>query len=338
MDKKIYLLLFISAIFTGFSSLNGQTIPNLRFAQEGKHINIHYDLLATGTDQTYEVNVFLSTDGGTSLRGPLKMLSGDHGPGIRPGNGKKIMWDVLAEVEKLTGEVFFELSVMPDGAVARAGAGCVDVDGNRYKTVQIGSQEWMEENLKVTHYPDGSSIPLITNNNTWSKLKDNNTDDAYCYYNNNSSSEYGALYTYAAALKACPEGWHLPSDAEWSELEKYLANNGYNYDGTTDGDRDKIAKAMATDSGWNLSSRIGAVGNSDYPSKRNSSGFSGLPGGIRSSYDGTFGTAGYYGYWWSVTENSGTNAYYRYLYYDSANVSRYHSYKSSGFNVRCVRD
>jgi uncharacterized protein (TIGR02145 family) len=177
-----------------------------------------------------------------------------------------------------------------------------DYDGNTYETITLGNQTWMAENLKVTHYPDGSAIPHVTDNTAWGNLADNNTDDAYCYYNNYSSSKYSVLYTYAAALNACPPGWHLPSVAEWAELENFLADNGYNYDGTTGGVTSKIAKAMATASGWNLSSRIGAVGNSDYPSKRNASGFSALPGGYRYDGNGTFYDAGSRGYWWSSTE------------------------------------
>jgi uncharacterized protein (TIGR02145 family) len=218
------------------------------------------------------------------------------------------------------------------------GGPVTDYDGNTYETVTLGNQVWMAENLKVTHYPDGSAIPHVTDNSVWANLVDNNTDDAYCYYNNNSSSEYGALYTYAAALNACPAGWHLPSDTEWTEMENYLADNGYNYDGTIGGGRDKIAKAMATASGWNSSSTAGAVGNTDYPVKRNSSGFSGLPGGRRLYNAGTFYPAGRRGYWWSSTEYSSTLAYYRTLYYDDANVYRNYFNKSLGFSVRCVRD
>jgi uncharacterized protein (TIGR02145 family) len=213
-----------------------------------------------------------------------------------------------------------------------------DYDGNIYETVKLGNQVWMAENLKVTNYPNGSAIPHVTDNTSWANLGDNSTDDAYCFYNNNSSSEYGALYTYAAALNACPAGWHLPSDAEWTELENYLADNGYNYDGTIGGGTAKIAKAMATASGWSLSSTTGAVGNSDYPAKRNASGFSALPGGRRNESSGTFDYAGDYGSGWSSTEYSSSRAYYRNLGYSSAYMYRGHFNKSYGFNVRCIRD
>jgi uncharacterized protein (TIGR02145 family) len=213
-----------------------------------------------------------------------------------------------------------------------------DIDNISYYTVTLGAQEWMAENLKVTHYPDGSAIPHVTDNTEWANLVDNNTDDAYCYYNNNSSSEYGALYTYAAALNACPAGWHLPSDAEWTELENYLADNGYNYDGTTGGGSTKIAKAMATASGWSSHFTIGTVGNTDYPEKRNASGFSGLPGGFRYLSNGTFYNAAYIGIWWGSTEYSSTNAYGRSLHYYYSNLYLDNKQKSYGYSIRCVRD
>ena len=208
-----------------------------------------------------------------------------------------------------------------------------DVDGNTYNTVKIGCQCWIKQNLKVTHYPDGTAIPLVTDNTAWVNLGDNNTDDAYCYYNNNSSSAYGALYTWAAAMGdnavssstnpsgvqgICPDGWHLPSDAEWTELTDYLGG-------------ESIAGGKLKETGtthWN-SPNTGAT---------NSSGFTGLPGGDRYNYNGSFNYVGIYGYWWSATESSTSVAWKRRMNYDNANVIRNLNDKSYGFSVRCVRD
>jgi uncharacterized protein (TIGR02145 family) len=134
---------------------------------------------------------------------------------------------------------------------------------------------------------------------------------------------------------ACPSGWHLPSDAEWTTLENYLIANGYNFDGTTSGN--KIGKSMATATGWNSSYGLGTVGNTYYPAYQNKSCFSGLPGGYRDYYQG-FNEVGYYGYWWSSTETSTTNAWFRYLGYYFEYLYRYGLNKSYGFSVRCVRD
>ena len=131
----------------------------------------------------------------------------------------------------------------------------------------------------------------------------------------------------------CPAGWHLPSHDEWTQLENYLADNGFNYDSTIGGGRDKIAKSMAATTLWNTSSNTGAIGNNLLTN--NSSGFSGLPGGYR-YYVGTFSTIGYTGYWWSSSEYS--KVAFRYLNYNYARVYSNISIKGSGFNVRCLRD
>jgi uncharacterized protein (TIGR02145 family) len=226
-----------------------------------------------------------------------------------------------------------------------------DYDGNVYNTVTIGSQVWMKENLKTTHYANGTAIPLVNTTSTWNALTA--TSKAYCWYNDSIKYKdtHGALYTWAAAMNGaasvtanpsgiqgvCPTGWHLPSDAEWTQMENYLADNGHNYDGTTGGGSAKIAKSLASTSGWIVSSTTGAVGNTDYPTYRNKSGFTALPGGNRYSY-GTFDYIGGNGAWWSATEFGATIAWHRYVLYDLSNVGRSFSDKEFGFSIRCVKD
>ena len=130
-----------------------------------------------------------------------------------------------------------------------------------------------------------------------------------------------------------PEGWHVPTDAEWTTLENYLIANGYNYDGTTT--EDKIAKAMASTTGWYSSTDLGAVGNDQ--STNNSSGFNAFPEGLRLSY-GSFTFEGYNATFWSSTENSSDSAWYRNLYYNSSNLDRGNFNKLFGLSVRFVRD
>lgn len=205
-----------------------------------------------------------------------------------------------------------------------------DIDGNTYNTVLIGDQCWMQENLKVTHYPNGNAIPYITSNSAWGALGDNNTDDAYCYYDNNTNSEYGALYSYAAAIAdswerdnsheqgICPNGWHLPTDPEWTVLTDYLGGS-------------IVAGGKMKESGtlhWN-SPNTGTT---------NESVFTALPGGDRNDDSGTFSSAGNTGYWWSAAESSSYYAWYRSLFYSSAYVRRFSGNKSGGFSVRCTRD
>jgi len=201
-----------------------------------------------------------------------------------------------------------------------------DFDGNIYKTVVIGTQRWMAENLRVTHYPDGTFIPNVTDDTEWSNLGDNNTDDAYCFYDTDSGN--GALYTYAAAKNACPTGWHLPSDDEWKTLEMFL--------GMSQNEADKI-KWRGTDEGTKLKAKSGwnnnGNGNDDY-------GFTALPEGYRNYESGLFEETGNYGRWWSSTENSDNsdNAYLRDLSYEQTKIYRKSYPKSTGSSVRCVKD
>ena len=212
---------------------------------------------------------------------------------------------------------------------------CKDADANNYPVVKIGSQTWMAENLKVTHYPDGTDIPLVTDKTEWYNLGANNTDDAYCYYNNNANGEkdiYGALYTYAAAIGddwtkdnnenqgVCPDGWHLPSDAEWTTLTDYLG-------GTS------VAGGKMKETGTTHWKNPNTAAD-------NSSGFTALPGGFRSGDNGLFNSVGEYGVWWSSTESyASLIAYIRYLGYDRTGVTRTEGdLKDSGYSVRCIRD
>jgi uncharacterized protein (TIGR02145 family) len=212
-----------------------------------------------------------------------------------------------------------------------------DIDGNVYKTIKIGTQTWMADNLKTTKYNDGTAIPIVTDNTAWKNL----SAPAYCWYNNDATTNntYGALYNWYTVntAKLAPAGWHVPTDAEWTILENYLMANGYNYDVTTSGN--KYAKSLAVSNvGWSPSKSTGAVGNEDYPTKFNTTGFSALPSGNRSS-NGTFYYAGFTCGWWSTTETGATFAWNRWLYYDYSSVKNSGSNeKVNGFSVRCLKD
>jgi len=196
-------------------------------------------------------------------------------------------------------------------------------DGQTYKTVTIGNQTWMAENLKY--------LPSV------SPSSEGSSSSPYYYvygYKGTSVSEakatknyarYGVLYNWPAAVNACPAGWHLPSDDEWKTLEMYLGMSqseadGISWRGTDEG------KKMKSTSGWYSN------GNGT-----NSSGFNALPGGYRSG-DGSFYDLGNFGIWWPATEYNSNDAWYRRLSYSYDGVDRYHNYKGYGFNVRCVRD
>ena len=131
----------------------------------------------------------------------------------------------------------------------------------------------------------------------------------------------------------------LAKEYNWEYFDKKgICYNGYNYDGSTSGNL--YAKAMADTVFWNSHTGTGTVGNTDYPSYRNKSGFSGLPGGDRND-SGDYDSVGSYGYWWSSTPGNATStdsAWYRRLDYNNVNVGRYKFDTVHGFSVRCVKD
>lgn len=208
-------------------------------------------------------------------------------------------------------------------------------DGNVYKTIQIGNQTWMAENLRYLPKVEGPFLGYTT------------SPFYYVYgYIGTSVSEakatdnfktYGVLYNWNAAIEAVPEGWHIPSDAEWTILENYLSDNGYNYDGTTGGGRDKISKAIASTSGWKSSTTQGAVGNIDYSIYRNKSGFNVLPGGYRHQ-TGSFVDLGNSCSLWSTNVLYEHSAWARYIYSNSKGLTRNNSSKDAGFSVRCIKN
>jgi len=196
-----------------------------------------------------------------------------------------------------------------------------DIDGNVYHTITIGTQVWMVENLKTTHYNDGTAIQNITDDYAWTRISDMNP--AYCWYNNDSTTyknKYGALYNWNAVNtgKLAPTGWHVPSDAEWTTLTTYLGG-------------ESIAGRKLKEAGtlnW-LSPNTGAT---------NETGFSALPGGYRFYSHGAFYELGNKGYWWSSTKSNTYDANFRNLKCDGSNVLNMNLDMRYGFSVRCVRD
>jgi uncharacterized protein (TIGR02145 family) len=198
-----------------------------------------------------------------------------------------------------------------------------DIDGNVYKTVTIGTQTWVAENLKTSKYSDGTTIPNITDNTQWK----NDSTGAWCYYNNDAanSAKYGKLYNWYAVSSTtngnknvCPTGWHVPTDAEWTVLTDYLG--GASVAGG------KMKEVGTTN--WNNP-------NTD---AMNTSLFTALPGGQRDGIIGLFGNVGINGRHWSSSEYSSGNAWYRNFTNFLNSVGRTNFDKKSGFTVRCLKD
>ena len=195
-----------------------------------------------------------------------------------------------------------------------------DIDGNVYHTVTIGTQVWLKENLKVTKFSNGDLIPNVSDNAAWSALM----TGGYCWYNNEieNKSTYGALYNWYAVDDSrliAPAGWHVATDADFTVLTSYLGGE------STAGNKLKEVGLNHWLSPNNFAT--------------NESGFTALPGGLRSYSDGTFRNSGSNGYYWSTTQSDSIRAWDRELFYDQVNCFRYDfDSKHYGFSVRCVRD
>ena len=222
------------------------------------------------------------------------------------------------------------------------GSGTVtDQDGNSYLYMNYGGQVWTVQNAEMVTYRDGTPIPQVSDATEWRNL----TTGAWCYYDNDPTK--GKLYNWYAVAgihdndpftsnkEFAPEGWHVPTDAEWTTLENYLIANGYNYDGNTT--VNKLAKAMASKTGWYWHGTEGNVGYDQY--LNNSSGFSAYPEGWRSSY-GNFYNEGKYAVFWCINQSSDdtSKALARDLYYADSFLDTGNWNKRYGFSVRFVKD
>ncbi|NQU67515.1 MAG: fibrobacter succinogenes major paralogous domain-containing protein [Candidatus Marinimicrobia bacterium] len=201
-----------------------------------------------------------------------------------------------------------------------------DIDNNTYQTVQIGEQCWMVENLKVTHYQNGDPIPTDYSDSEWASLDDTETGAYAVYYDDPSNAvSYGNLYNWYAvddARDICPEGWHVPTDLEWTELTDYLGGT------TVAGGKMKSTGAIENGDGLWYAPNTGAT---------NESGFTALPAGYR-GIDAFYGGMGYYGRYWSSMADGNGSAWGRGLVYTDSGVGRYSFSRRYGNSVRCTGD
>jgi uncharacterized protein (TIGR02145 family) len=193
-----------------------------------------------------------------------------------------------------------------------------DQEGNVYKTIVIGTQEWMAENLKTSIYRNGDAIATNLSDTDWF----NTQIGAWVFYNNDSQYEcpYGKLYNWYAVTDPrhlCPIGWHEPTNVEWTILTGYLG-----------GEATCGGKLKSTSVQYWISPNQEAT---------NESGFSALPGGYRISY-GFYATIGYGGFWWSSSVFSDFESSYIFLGYLEGNYSQFNCLKQNGLNVRCLKD
>jgi uncharacterized protein (TIGR02145 family) len=206
----------------------------------------------------------------------------------------------------------------------------IDIDGNVYNTIKIGTQEWMAENLKTTRYANGTEIPDVTDFNIWFQGAISN---ASCFYENNSDNGlvYGKLYNWFAVVDSrniCPDNWHVPSDNEWMQLEVSLGMNPE--EAIQIGIRGELLNIGEQLKSWNLWQTQNNM-------NTNRSEFSGLPGGCLNAF-GQFLDLGLKGYWWSTTESINDSAWIRTLDNNEGGIIRLYNPKRRGYSVRCVKD
>ena len=228
-----------------------------------------------------------------------------------------------------------------DGAIDENWGTVADIDNNSYTYFTYGPQQWTLSNAETVTYRDGTSIPQVTTQLEWAAL----TTGAWCYYNNDPSKS--KVYNWYALMgihdsnpntpnkEFAPQGWHVPTNADWTTLENHLIANGYNFDETISGNT--IAKAMASTSGWNSSLNLGDPGN--LQSGNNSSFFNIFPTGYISD-SGAYAGEGETAIFWSSSEDETDINLAWYLTLNSLNSSVYTGsvVKNHGFSVRFVKD
>jgi uncharacterized protein (TIGR02145 family) len=199
--------------------------------------------------------------------------------------------------------------------------GCVaDVEGNIYKTIHVDNKWWMAQNLATTLFNDGDSIPYVVSDSEWDTID----KSAYCWSENDQDlygEIFGGLYNWhaVASEKLCPEGWHVPSDSEWSSFIEFIG--GMNSAGK------KLREVGLTH--W-TSSESKAT---------NEFGFTAIPGGYRSE-SGSYWDIGSYAYWWTSTEDTVLTdwAIYWHIPYGDSTIRKKIREFRNGFSVRCVKD
>lgn len=204
-------------------------------------------------------------------------------------------------------------------------------DGKTYQTVKIGNQWWLAENLRETKYRSGEAIPKVSDAAEWM----GRTEGAYTVYNNDDGgvSEYGYLYNWHTVnnyRNIAPQGWHVPTDEEWKELELYLGMGQSEIDKTDWRGSEEGGKLKGKGTTYWQSPNTGAT---------NATGFNALPAGMRDGADGQFLWQGYSVYYWTKSRQSAGHPWARNLYYEHGGVYRLdHRNEQHGFSIRLVRD
>lgn len=276
--------------------------PNGQQIEAGKSVTILVD--AIDHDGTVEEVLFF-VDGikmGQANLFPFSYLWNTFGDSI----GNHLLKAIVTDNEgaQSSDEISVEIIQSDGGPNGCEGIIEINYGGQTYNTVEIGNQCWLKENL---NYASGNS---------------------WCYDNDPSNCEtYGRLYDWETALTVCPDGWHLPTDAEWCALEQevdlYITCNTTGHRGLHGGG--KLKEAGTTH--WK-NPNVGAINSSD---------FTALPGGYRGT-NASYFSVGFRGFWWTSSQYSASSAWYRGMYNENTKVGRFSDNKSFGSSVRCIKD
>ncbi len=320
MKKAFFTLLILLAAL--FCTAQNDTISDIVVFQrtDGSGlVDISFSL--SGSEASYNIALEVSFDAGNTYDTIFpEFLTGDL-VNIPPGENKQITWDGAGSFPA----AHSAQSVLK--ITASKGASCppvlTDIDGNSYTMTVIGTQCWMAENLKTTKYKNETQIDYPgDDNNAWQ----NNVNGAYGWYDNDIAwkDSYGALYNWHAVMNAnklCPEQWHIPTLDEWNVLINYLGGEF-----AAGGKLKSTRTDPEPHPRWN-SPNVNAT---------NETGWSGLPGGYRSS-NGGFDELGVIGMWWTSTEIEGILAWSEFLIHTSPGITLNNDFfKTSGQSVRCV--
>lgn len=308
MKMKLLTMVFLlmAAVYTC-----AQEIP-VRWEQDGSNIVILYDLPGNPAE-AYSIVVTCSEDGGVTYGQPLRSLSGDAGPGIRPGLNKKINWDVFSDREVLEGNLKFRVNATQENSLGRVTPGTDEFtdprDDKVYKFVRVGEQVWMAVNLNY-----------------------NTSGASWCYNDKTANCEvYGMLYDWQSAISACPEGWHLPSEEEWDVLIEFSGGK-------------KVAGGNLKETGY-------AHWAAPNQGAKNRFAFNALPGGLKDMYvkpappgmavsqkEKSFDRIGKSATFWTSSKAGGKSARYIEILYDEEKC--YHETQSvkSGLSIRCLKN
>ena len=300
---------------------NTTSLAAVNWANGSKFLQVELDFgsgyIEIGTQQMLSVPYALHA-------GSVRLDVSPTGDTLFVGDGSFVIIPGLSEANGYSSGITLHACGTPNVHNSERTYGTMtDQEGNAYKTIAIGSQVWMAENLRTSTYRNGDVITTNLTNTEWQ----NTSSGAWSYHSNSESNEcpYGKLYNWYACVdsrQVCPVGWHLPSDAEWTTLTDYVGGI------SVAGGKMKTVGTYDTSTGLWFSPNEGGD---------NSSGFSGVPGGARAAI-GQYNGLTQFGSWWSSTPVSATRAWRHTLDFWTVAAGRLDADKRVGFSVRCLRD